>query len=602
MEIEPQGAHREGLPPRTLVRELMGRIDEPVTVMGWVHSKRQHGRITFIDLRDETGLAQLVFNPSSEDVFDAANNLKDEYVVSVHGQVKMREPSTVNPRIPTGAVEVIADSLELINRSEELPFPINRGEPPNEALRLQYRYLDMRREGGRKRLVMRHQIIRSIRSFMDAKDFIEVETPILTRGTPEGAREYLVPSRVNWGEFYVLPQSPQQFKQLLMIGGLGRYFQIARCFRDEDLRGDRQPEFTQLDIEQSFVFKDEILDLVEGLLTGLAQEFNPEKKLQFSPFKRITYAEAVSRYGSDKPDLRFDLEIQDATSIFAGSGINFISQVIAQGGKVRAIKAGDLPLSERDIRRLTQIAIDSGSKGLFSIQFLDGSIKSGAAANLSEQALERLRKEFSVNNGDTLLFVADTEEVVSKSLGAVRLELAKRLGFLESRSDQLAFVRVTDFPLFEWSSEEGKIVAVHHPFTAPNSEDIARLESEPLKVRAKAYDVVLNGVEIGGGSIRIHQHDLQKKIFEILGLSDEETNSRFGHLLRAFQYGAPPHGGIALGLDRIIMILEGALTIRDVIAFPKNQSARDLLMGAPSPVTEKQLLDLGIQLRPEEPN
>lgn len=589
-------------PTRTLVRQLVERVDEQVTLMGWVHSKRRHSQLIFIDLRDETGLAQLVFNPSSEEVFRAANDLRDEYVISAQGQVKMRTPSTVNPKIPTGAVEVVAESLELLNKSEELPFPVNKGAAPNEALRLQYRYLDMRREGGRERLVTRHQIIRSIRNFMDEKEFIEVETPILTKGTPEGAREYLVPSRVNRDEFYVLPQSPQQFKQLLMVGGIGRYFQIARCFRDEDLRGDRQPEFTQLDIEQSFVFQEEILDLVEELLVNLAQKFNPDKTLQFLPFKRITFKEALSRYGSDKPDLRFDLEISDATSIFEGTGINFISSVIASGGKVRAIKAGNLAFSERDIRQLTQVAIDGGAKGLFSVQFLEDSIRSGVAANLSEQELERLRKEFSVSSGDTLLFVADKEETVSKSLGAVRLELAKRLGFLESKSDQLAFVRVTDFPLFEWSSEEGKIVAVHHPFTAPQSEDLEYLESEPLRVRAKAYDIVLNGVEIAGGSIRIHQHDLQRRIFRILGLSDEEVNNRFGHLLRAFRYGAPPHGGIALGLDRLIMILEGAPTIRDVIAFPKNQSARDLLMGAPAPVTEKQLADLGIQLRSEKPN
>lgn len=586
-------------PMRTLVRQLVEKVNEQVTLMGWVHSKRHHGKLIFVDLRDETGLAQLVFNPASEDAFKVANSLKDEFVISVQGQVKKRTPATVNPKIPSGTVEVSAEAVKVINKADDLPFLVNKAEPVNENLRLRYRYLDLRREEARENLVTRHRIIKSIRDFMDEKEFIEVETPILTKGTPEGAREYLVPSRLNKGEFYVLPQSPQQFKQLLMVGGIGRYFQIARCFRDEDLRGDRQPEFTQLDIEQSFVSQEEIMDLVEELLVNLAQKFNPKKSLQFLPFKRIAYAEALSKYGSDKPDLRFDLEIRDATSIFAETGINFISSVLNHGGKVRTIKVSSASLTDRDIRQLTQVAIDSGAKGLFSMQFLDESIKSNLSSHLTEQEIDKLKKEFLINSGDTLVFVADAEEIVNKSLGAVRLELAKKLGYLEDNGDQLAFVWVTGFPLFEWGAEEKKIVAVHHPFTAPNNEDLDFLESEPLRVRAKAYDVVLNGVEIGGGSIRIHEGELQRKIFEVLGLSSEEVNSRFGHLLRAFRYGAPPHGGIALGLDRLIMILQGATTIRDVIAFPKNQSAQDLLMGAPSRVNENLLDELGIQLKPK---
>lgn len=598
-----QGLSNERLQPmRTLIRQLVEKVDEQVTLMGWVHSKRHHGKLIFVDLRDESGLAQIVFNPATKDAFKIANSLKDEFVISVQGPVKKRTPATVNPKISSGTVEVSAEAIEIINKADDLPFLVNKDEPVNENLRFRYRYLDLRREGVRENLLMRHRIIKSIRDFIDEREFIEVETPILTKGTPEGAREYLVPSRLNKGEFYVLPQSPQQFKQLLMVGGIGRYFQIARCFRDEDLRGDRQPEFTQLDIEQSFVSQEEIMGLVEELLVDLAQKFNPDKSIQFLPFKRIAYAEALSRYGSDKPDLRFDLEIKDATSIFTETGINFIQSVINQGGKVRVIKASNLSLIDRDIRQLTQAAIDGGAKGLFQIQFLEDSIKSSVAAHINKQELERLRKEFLVNNGDTLLFVADTEEIANKSLGVVRLELAKSLGYLESKKDQLAFTWVTDFPLFELSSEEKKIVAVHHPFTAPNNEDLDYLESEPLRVRAKAYDIVLNGVEIGGGSIRIHEPDLQKKIFQILGLSNEEVNNRFGHLLRAFRYGAPPHGGIALGLDRLIMILEGATTIRDVIAFPKNQSAQDLLMGAPSRVNENLLDELGIQLKPKEQN
>lgn len=486
-------------PMRTLIRQLVEKVDEQVTLMGWVHSKRHHGKLVFVDLRDESGLAQLVFNPVAKDAFMVADSLKDEFVISVQGHVKKRTPATVNPKIPSGTVEVVAEAVEIINRADDLPFSVNKDEAVNENLRLRYRYLDLRREGTRENLVRRHQIIQFIRNFMDEKEFIEVETPILTKGTPEGAREYLVPSRLNKDEFYVLPQSPQQFKQLLMVGGIGRYFQIARCFRDEDLRGDRQPEFTQLDIEQSFVSQEEIMALVEELLVDLAQKFNPDKSLQFLPFKKIAYSTALSRYGSDKPDLRFDLEIKDATSIFAKTGINFIQSVINQGGKVRTIKASGLTLNDSDIRQLTQVAIDGGGKGIFSIQFLEDSIKSSVAAHINEQELEKLRKEFSVNNGDTLLFVADTEETASKSLGVVRLELAKRLGYLESRKNQLAFTWVTDFPLFEWSSEEKKIVAVHHPFTAPNNEDLEYLESEPLKIRAKAYDIVLNGVEIGGG-------------------------------------------------------------------------------------------------------
>lgn len=586
-------------PMRTLIRQLVEKVDEQVTLMGWVHSKRHHGKLIFVDLRDESGLAQIVFNPASEDAFKVANSLKDEFVISVQGQVKKRTPATVNLKIPSGTVEVSAEAVELINKADDLPFLVNKNEPVNENLRFRYRYLDLRREGAREKLITRHRIIKSIRDFMDEKEFIEIETPILTKGTPEGAREYLVPSRLNKGEFYVLPQSPQQFKQLLMVGGIGKYFQIARCFRDEDLRGDRQPEFTQLDIEQSFVSQEGIMDLVEELLINLSQRFNPEKSLQFLPFKRIAYAEALSRYGSDKPDLRFDLEIQDATSIFAETGINFISSVINQGGRVRTIKVGGTSLSDRDTRQLTQVAIDIGAKGLFSIQFLDESIKSNLSSHLTEREIDRLKKEFSINSGDTLVFVADAEEIVNKSLGAVRLELAKRLGYLEDKGDKLTFVWVTDFPLFEWGAEEKKIVAVHHPFTAPNDGDINFLESEPLGVRAKAYDIVLNGVEIGGGSIRIHERDLQRKIFEVLGLNSEEVNNRFGHLLRAFRYGAPPHGGIALGLDRLIMILQGATTIRDVIAFPKNQSAQDLLMGAPSRVNENLLDELGIQIKPK---
>lgn len=586
-------------PMRTLVKQLVEKVDEQVTLMGWVHSKRHHGKLIFVDLRDESGLAQIVFNPATEDAFKIANSLKDEFVISVQGPVKKRTPPTVNPKIPSGMVEVSAETVEIINKADDLPFLVNKDEPVNENLRFRYRYLDLRRGGVREKLITRHRIIKSIRDFMDEKEFIEIETPILTKGTPEGAREYLVPSRLNKGEFYVLPQSPQQFKQLLMVGGIGRYFQIARCFRDEDLRGDRQPEFTQLDIEQSFVSQEGIMDLVEELLINLSQRFNPEKSLQFLPFKRIAYAEALSRYGSDKPDLRFDLEIQDATSIFAETEINFISSVINQDGRVRTIKVSGTSLSDRDTRQLTQVAIDSGAKGLFSIQFLDESIKSNLSSHLTEREIDRLKKEFSINSGDTLVFVADAEEIVNKSLGAVRLELAKRLGYLEDKGDKLAFVWVTDFPLFEWGAEEKKIVAVHHPFTAPHDEDLNFLESEPLRVRAKAYDIVLNGVEIGGGSIRIHERDLQRKIFEVLGQSSEEVNNRFGHLLRAFRYGAPPHGGIALGLDRLIMILQGATTIRDVIAFPKNQSAQDLLMGAPSRVNENLLDELGIQLKPK---
>jgi len=586
-------------PVRTLTRQLTEKVDQQVTLMGWVHSKRHHGKLIFVDLRDESGLAQLVFNPASNDAFKIANSLKDEFVISVQGQVKKRTPTTVNPKIPSGTVEVLAEAVEIINKSDDLPFLINKDEPVNESLRFQYRYLDFRREGVREKLIVRHRIIKSIRDFMDEKGFIEVETPILTKGTPEGAREYLVPSRLNKGEFYVLPQSPQQFKQLLMVGGIGKYFQIARCFRDEDLRGDRQPEFTQLDIEQSFVSQQEIMDLVEELLISLTRKFNPEKSLQFLPFKKITYAEAVSKYGSDKPDLRFNLEIQDATLIFKETKINFIRSAISQSGKVKTIKIANKTFSDKDIRQLTQVAIDSGAKGLFSIQFLGNTIKSNLSSHLTEKEVNKLQKEFLLNNGDTLVFVADTEEIANKSLGAVRLELAKMLGYLEEKKNQLAFVWVTDFPLFEWGIEEKKIVAVHHPFTAPNDEDLDLLKSEPLKVRAKAYDIVLNGVEIGGGSIRIHERNLQRKIFEVLGLNNEEVSNRFGHLIKAFRYGAPPHGGIALGLDRLIMILQGATTIRDVIAFPKNQSAQDLLMGAPSRVNKNLLDELGIQLKPE---
>jgi aspartyl-tRNA synthetase len=585
---------------RILIKTLLEKIDKEVTLLGWVHNIRDHGNLIFIDLRDESGIVQVVCRGEDKEVFKIAKVLKDEFVISVKGIVKKRTASTINPKIPLGAIEVVAQSLEIINECDPLPFPVNKNVKVDEDLCLKYRYLDFRREKMKKNLLLRYEIIKFIRHFMDAKGFIEIETPILTKGTPEGSREFLVPSRLHRGKFYVLPQSPQQFKQILMVGGFGKYFQIAKCFRDEDLRGDRQPEFTQLDIEQSFVCQEEIMNLVEELLINLVQQFFPHKTLKFLPFKRISYDEALSKYGTDKPDLRFELEIEDITSIFPKIQKEFVPLVRyeVKGERVKMIKIDKINLKEEDIKELNQMAVNNGAKRIFLICFKKSLTLLNSPFCIIPKEGEKIKERLPIKKEvEGLLIVVGKERILKKILGTLRLEVAKKLGYLEDKKNQLAFVWITEFPLFEWNSTERKFDSVHHPFTSPEDEDLKLLEEQPLKVKSKAYDIVLNGVEIGGGSIRIHNANLQKKIFKILGLTDKEINQRFGHLLKALRYGAPPHGGIALGLDRLISILLDLPSIRDIIAFPKTQSARDLLMGAPSSVSKRQLEEVGIQLK-----
>ncbi len=583
---------------RTVIKRLGEYVGKSVILMGWIHRKRLHGQVIFLDLRDESGFMQLVI-PKSLEIAKFAETLKEEYVIFVKGEVAQRSTENINPKVALGHLEVFVSDIKIINKSEPLPFAVNIIEGNlDENLRMRYRYLDLRRENMRQNMLIRHKVIKFIRDYMDSNDFLEVETPMLTKGTPEGSREYVVPSRVSRGQFYVLPQSPQQFKQLLMVGGIGRYFQIARCFRDEDLRADRQPEFTQLDIEMSFICQEQLLSFIENFLIALFQKFNPEKNFKFMPFKRMSYEEAMSRYGSDKPDLRFDMPILDATQVFQQTSFQVFSNILKENGKIKGIKVDNKAFTVKEIKELTQMSIDQGgTKGMFAIHFLENSIKSSLASHLKPEEVEQVKTIFDAKPGDTILLIADIARIVHKTLGILRLEVAKRLGIMEKVKNDLAFLWVIDFPLMDWSEEENKYVTTHHPFTSPKDEDIDSLfTGDPLKILTKAYDIVLNGSEMGGGSIRIHNQDLQHKIFEMLSLKEEDIQARFGHMLRAFQYGAPPHGGIAFGVDRLVTVLQNGSSIRDVIAFPKNNSARDLLMEAPSPIHEDQLKELGIQI------
>lgn len=583
---------------RITIKRLGEYVGKSVILMGWIHRKRLHGQVIFLDLRDESGFMQLVI-PKTLEIAKMAETLKEEFVLFVKGEVAQRSAENINPKVALGNLEVFVSEIRVINKSEPLPFAVNLYEGNlDENLRMRYRYLDLRRDVMRQNIVMRHKIIKFIRDYMDNYDFVEVETPMLTKGTPEGSREYVVPSRISKGQFYVLPQSPQQFKQLLMVGGLGRYFQIARCFRDEDLRADRQPEFTQLDIEMSYICQEQLLQFIESFMISLFQKFNPEKNFKFMPFKRISYYEAMTKYGSDKPDLRFDMPIMDATDVFQDTTFQVFINILKEKGNIKGIKVENKSFTVKETKELTQIAIDQGgTKGMFAINFLENSIKSSLASHLKPEEIEKIKAIFDAKPGDTVLLIADIARVVHKTLGILRLEVARRLGIMEKVKNDLAFLWVIDFPLLDWSEEENKYVTTHHPFTSPKDEDIPALFSgDPLKILTKAYDIVLNGSEMGGGSIRIHNQDLQHKIFEMLSLKEEDIQARFGHILRAFQYGAPPHGGIAFGIDRLVTVLQNGSSIRDVIAFPKNNSARDLLMEAPSPIHEDQLKELGIQI------
>ena len=570
--------------------------------MGWVDTVRDLGGITFIDLRDREGVTQiLVPTEAGSEVVELAKRLGTEWVVAVSGEVLRRSPSTVNSEIATGEIEVRALSIRVLSESKTPPFELSDQTKASEDLRLKYRYLDIRRGEMRRRLETRSRLTFAVRRYLMGQGFHEIETPYLTKSTPEGARDYLVPSRVHKGSFYALPQSPQLFKQLLMIAGMERYFQIVRCFRDEDLRADRQPEFTQIDIEMSFVDREDVFALVEGMFVEMLGAVEIEAK---APFRRMTYDEAISRYGSDKPDLRFGLEIADISGVVRGSGYGIFEKTLEAGGVVRAIAAPGLAAASRkEIDDLEAQAKALGAAGLGWAQFRDGELRSPLIRNLGPEGEERLKKAFeraSGGPGDMLLMVAGEGVLASTVLGALRLAIARKQGLIPKSRD-FALTWVTDFPYFEYSETEGRWNAMHHPFTSPFEEDLGKLETDQRSVRALAYDLVANGFELGGGSIRIHRSDVQGKVFRALGMTEEEATDKFGFFLEALQYGAPPHGGIAFGVDRIAMLATGGQSLRDVIAFPKTTSAYDLMTGSPSAVSSAQLEDLGIRIAGEAP-
>jgi aspartyl-tRNA synthetase len=569
-------------------------IGKEVTLAGWVHRRRDHGGLVFIDLRDRYGLVQVVFNPeTSGEAQRIADKLRNEFVLQISGEVTRRPPGTENLKLPTGEIEVIVHQARILNPAKTPPFDISEDSDVDENLRLTYRYLDLRRPRMKQNIILRHRVIKFMRDFMDAEGFIEIETPLMIKSTPEGARDYLVPSRVHPGKFYALPQSPQQLKQLLMVAGYDKYFQIARCFRDEDLRADRQPEFTQLDLEMSFIDEEDILDLMERLFISLVEAVKPEMRM-VKPFPRLTYREAMERFGTDKPDLRYGLEINDVSDIAADSAFDVFRSIVDGGGVVRGICAtGCAGYSRKQLDELTRFVQDCGAKGLLTLPVGGEHSTSILDKHLTPEQRGAIAQRFEASDGDLILIVAGETAVVEGSLGALRQEMARRLNLLDPNA--LFFCFILDYPLLERGAD-GHWEPMHHPFTSPKDEHIPLLDSAPEKALAKHYDLVCNGCELSSGSIRIHDSALQEKIFRLLGYSQQEIGQRFGHLIEAFQYGAPPHGGIAPGIDRVVMLLAGEETIREVIPFPKNKSAVDMMFDAPSEVSEEQLKDLHLKL------
>jgi len=572
-------------------------IGEKVTLCGWVHHRRDHGGVIFIDLRDRYGLTQIVTDPEKfSEAHSLADRCRPEFVIQITGVVRARPEGQANPNLESGDIEVLIQKMNILNEAKTPPFEIDHESFVNEELRLKYRYLDLRRERLQKNIIQRHRIVKLMRDFLDQRQFLEIETPILIKGTPEGSREYLVPSRIYPGTFFVLPQSPQQLKQLLMVAGFDRYFQVARCFRDEDLRGDRQPEFTQLDFEMAFISQEDIMEITEDLLIEISKKLVSHKKIQKTPFPRITWQEAMESYGSDKPDIRFEMKIVDVGDIAAQTEFSVFRDALKAGGFVKCLKVdGGLELTRKEIDDLTELAKVYGARGLAYIQIAADGPKSSLVKFFTREQLDAFIDKTGAKAGDILFFSAGSFETSCLSLGQVRLACADRFKLRDNNI--LAYLWVYNFPLFEKDAVSGNLAAAHHPFTAPLDDQLGHLDQNPDKTIAKAYDIVLNGYEVGGGSIRIHDQKLQKKIFDLLKISEEDAVRRFGHLLEAFEYGAPPHGGLALGLERLIMIYQDEPNIREVMAFPKDSKAKDLMLGAPSPMPAETIEELGLEIK-----